>query len=34
MKNVIAKFLGLDKIQQENANLQSQVARLKKIKSL
>ncbi len=30
MKNVIAKFLGLDKIQQENANLQSQVARLEK----
>lgn len=28
MKNVIAKFLGLDKIQQENANLQSQVAKL------
>ena len=28
MKNVITKFLGLDKIQQENANLQSQVAKL------
>ena len=28
MKNVIIKFLGLDKIQQENANLQSQVAKL------
>lgn len=34
MKNVIAKFLGLDKIQQENANLQSQVARLEKRLSL
>jgi hypothetical protein len=28
MKNSIIKFLGLDKIQQENANLQSQVAKL------
>lgn len=28
MKNAIIKFLGLDKIQQENANLQSQVAKL------